>query len=121
MIGAVLVVRPMVSYRGGTRACSPLRSCPCPCWGGQTPEERVHTMDARAALPPAAPDRWLPEEVLSAPPPVCLLIRSASDLAWLILLWKEPQAAGQQGVQAIIRVRQSLPRSPGMTRMRAGE
>jgi hypothetical protein len=78
-------------------------------------------MDASAAVPAAALDCWLLEEALATPPPVCLLILSASDRAWLILLWKEPQAAGQQGVQALIRVRQSLPRSPGMTRMRAGE
>ena len=78
-------------------------------------------MDAMAAVPSAALDLWLLEEVLAALPPVCLLILSASDRAWLILLWKEPQAAGQQGVQALILVRQSLPRSPGMTRMRAGE
>ncbi len=78
-------------------------------------------MDASAAVPSAALDRWLLEEALAALSPVCLLILSASDCAWLILLWKEPQAAGQQEVQALIRVRQSLPRSPGMTRMRAGE
>ena len=78
-------------------------------------------MDAMAAVPSAALDLWLLEEALATPPPVCLLILSASDRAWLILLWKEPQAAGQQVVQAIIRVRQSLPLSPGVTRMRPGE
>ena len=78
-------------------------------------------MDASAAVPAAALDRWLLEEALAALSPVCLLIRSVSDRAWLILLWKEPQAAEQQEVQALIRVRQSLPRSPGITRMRAGE
>ncbi len=78
-------------------------------------------MDAMAAVPSAALDLWLLEEALATPPPVCLLILLASDRAWLILLWKEPQAAGQQVVQAIIRVRQSLPLSPGVTRMRVGE
>jgi len=78
-------------------------------------------MDASAAVPSAALDLWLLEEALATPPPVCLLILLASDRAWLILLWKEPQAAGQQAEQAIIRVRQSLPLSPGVTRMRAGE
>ncbi len=78
-------------------------------------------MDASAAVPSAALDLWLLEEALATPPPVCLLILLASDRAWLILLRKEPQAAGQQVVQALIRVRQSLPRSPGVTRMRAGE
>jgi hypothetical protein len=78
-------------------------------------------MDASAAVPAAALDHWLLEEALSALPPVCLLLRSASDHAWLIRLWKEPQAAGQQFVQAFIRVRQSLPLSPGVTRLRAGE
>jgi len=73
-------------------------------------------MDAMAAVPSAALDLWLLEEALATPPPVCLLILSASDRAWLILLWKEPQAAGQQVVQAIIRVRQGKPvelRRPG--------
>jgi hypothetical protein len=78
-------------------------------------------MDVSAAVPAAALHLWLLEEALATPPPVCLLILSASDRAWLIMRWKEPQAAGQQGVQALIRVRQSLPRSSGVTRMQAGE
>jgi hypothetical protein len=108
MIGAVLVVRPLCT-------------CPAHGYGAQTQEGGVDTMDASAAVPSAALDRWLPEEALATPPPVCLLILSASDRAWLIRLWKEPQAAGQQVVQAIIWVRQSLLLSPGMIRMRAGE
>jgi uncharacterized membrane protein len=84
-------------------------------------EGGVDKMDASAAVPVADLDLWLLEEALAAPTPVCLLILSVSDRAWLILHWKELQAAGQQVVQAIIRVRQSLPLSPGVTRMRAGE
>jgi hypothetical protein len=78
-------------------------------------------MDASAAVPAATLDRWMLKEALAALPPVCLLILSASHRAWLILLWKEPQAAGQQGVQALNRVRYSSLLSPGMTMMRAGE
>jgi hypothetical protein len=78
-------------------------------------------MDASAAVPSASLDRWLLEEALAAPSPVCLLILLASDRAWLILLWKEPQATGQQVVQALIRVWQSLPRSTGMTGTQTGE
>jgi hypothetical protein len=108
MIGAVLVVRPLCT-------------CPAHGYGAQTQEGGVDTMYAMAVVPAAALDRWLLEEALAALSPVCLLIRSAPDRAWLILLWKEPQAAGQQIVQPLIRVRQSLPLSPGVTRMWAGE
>jgi len=121
MLGAVLVVRPMGSSRGGTRPSSSPAFLSCPFFSVQTQEGGVDTMDASAAVPAATLDRWLLEEALAALPPVCLLILSASHRAWLILLWKKPQAAGQQVVQALILVRQSLPLSPGMTRMRAGE
>ena len=121
MIGAVLVVRPSGSYGGGTRPSSSPVYLSCPWYGAQTQEGGVDTMYASAPFPAASLDRWLLEEALAALPPVCLLIRSASDRAWLILLWKEPQAAGQQVVQALIPVQQSLPLSPGVTRMRAGE
>src|SRR6266699_3836357 len=109
---------------GGTPGLSPARStilrvrvllAQTPCRGG------LESILTYKDLPAAFLDRWLLEEAFAAPPPVCLPIRSTSDRAWLILLWKEPQAAGQQVVQALIRVRQSLPRSPGITRMRAGE
>ncbi len=106
---------------GGARPSSSPVYLSCPWYGTQTQEGGVDTMDASAAVPAAALDRWLLEEALAALSPVCLLIRSVSDRAWLILLWKEPQAAEQQEVQALILVRQSLPRSPGMTMMRAGE
>ena len=97
----------MGSYGGGTRPCSPLRSC--------------HTHARVVKRRKVVLTRWMLEVALATPPPVCLLILSVSDCAWLIRLWKEPQAAGQQVVWALSRVRQSLPRSPGVTRMKAGE
>ena len=106
---------------GGARPSSSPVYLSCPWYGTQTQEGGVNTMDASAAFPAATLHLWLLEEALAALPPVCLLILSASHRAWLILLWKKPQAAGQQVVQALILVRQSLPRSPGMTMMRAGE
>ncbi len=121
MLGAVLAVRPMGSSGGRTRPSSSPVFLSCPWYGVQTQEGGVDTMDASAAAPSASLDRWLLEEALAIPPPVCLLIRSASHRAWLIHLWKEPQAAGQQVVQALIWVRQSSLLSPGCTTMRAGE
>ncbi len=111
----------MGSSRGRTRPCPFPAFLSCPCESGQKQEGGVNTMDTSAAVPAAALDRWLLEETLAILPPACLLIRSASLRAWLILLWQEPQAAGQQGIQVFIRVRQSLPRSPGVTGMQVGE
>jgi len=96
-------VCPKIYTCKGTRPSSSPVYLSCPWESGQTQEDGVDTMDASAAVPTAALDRWLLEEALATLSPVCLLIRSASERAWNIL------------------VRQSLSLSPGRTRMRAGE
>jgi hypothetical protein len=114
-------VRPSGSYGAGLDLPRPPAFLSCPWYGVQMQEGGVDTMYSLALFPSASLDLWLLEEALSDLPPVCLLIRSASHRAWLILLWKETQTDGQQVVQALIWVRQSLPLSPGVTRMRVGE
>src|SRR6266700_2512365 len=101
MIGAVLVVSPMGSYVAGLDLPRPLCICPA---HGMVPKRRKVVLT-----------RWMPVLRFLLPRWIAGCLRKRS------LLCKEPQAAGQQEVQALIRVRQSLPRSPGMTRMRAGE
>ncbi len=70
MLGVVLVVRSMGSPGGGTRPSTSPVYLSSPWYGAQTQEGGVDTMDASAAVPAAALDRWLLEEALATPPPV---------------------------------------------------